>query len=94
MTDETTPTKTVKTQQSKPMSKSLKVLEALGRENGVTLDEITEITGWQPHSARGFLSNLRKKLKEAKENSQIAKYTRDGKTMYKLEAKEKENGQV
>lgn len=86
MTKETNTQTTPETQPSKPMSKSLKVLEALGRENGVTLDEITEITGWQPHSARGFLSNLRKKLKTKDEDTQIVKYTRDGKTMYKLEA--------
>jgi predicted transcriptional regulator len=79
---ETSPEKEI----SRPMSKSLAVLEALGREQGITIDEMTEMTGWQPHSARGFLSNLRKKLKAKGEDSQIVKYTRDGKTMYKLES--------
>ena len=74
---------------SKRMTKTLQVMEALGREEGASLDELTEMTGWQPHSTRGFLSNMRKKLKEKGEDSQIVKHTRDGKTMYKLEALEK-----
>ena len=74
---------------SKRMTKTLQVMEALGREEGVSLDELTKMTGWQPHSARGFLSNMRKKLKTTGEDSQIVKHTRDGKNMYKLEALEK-----
>lgn len=77
---------------SKRMTKTLQVMEALGREKGVTIDELTKMTGWQPHSARGLLSNMRKKLKEKGEDSQIVKYTRDGKTMYKLEAQETPKG--
>ena len=77
---------------SKRMTKTLQVMEALGREEGITLDELTKMTGWQPHSARGFLSNMRKKLKTTGEDSQIVKYTRDGKTMYKLEALKKPEG--
>ena len=78
---------------SERMNKTLQVMEALGRDNGVTIDELIKMTGWQPHSARGFLSNVRKKLKEKGEDSQIVKYTRDGKTMYKLEPLEKPEGQ-
>jgi len=75
------------------MNKTLQVMEALGRDDGVTIDELIEMTRWQHHSARGFLSNIRKKLKEKGEDSQIVKYTRDGKTMYKLEPLEKPEGQ-
>lgn len=71
------------------MNKTLQVMEALGRDDGVTIDELIQMTGWQPHSTRGFLSNMRKKLKEKGEDSQIVKYTSDGKTMYKLEALKK-----
>lgn len=78
---------------SERMNKTLQVMEALGRDDGVTIDELIEMTGWQPHSARGFLSNIRKKLKEKGEDSQIVKYTRDDKTMYKLETLEKPEGQ-
>lgn len=77
---------------SKRMTKTLQVMEALGREEGASLDELTKMTGWKAHSARGFLSNMRKKLKTTGEDSQIVKYTRDGKTMYKLEALEKPEG--
>jgi len=77
---------------SKRMTKTLQVMEALEREEGTSLDELTKMTGWQPHSARGFLSNMRKKLKEKGEDSQIVKHTRDGKAMYKLEALEKPEG--
>jgi hypothetical protein len=71
---------------SKAMSKALSVLELLSRDDGVTIQEICEATSWLPHTARAHLSTLRKKLKEKDEGAQIIKYTRDGKTMYKLEA--------
>lgn len=91
-------TKKTKEQTQKPlskrMSKTLQVMEALGRAEGVSLDELTKMTGWQPHSARGFLSNMRKKLKDTGEDSQIVKYTSDGKTIYKLEPLEKPESQT
>ena len=42
-------------------TKSASVQKLLARPKGATLAEITEATGWQPHSARAFLTGLRKK---------------------------------
>lgn len=37
------------------------VLILLRRESGATLTELTDATGWLPHSARAVLTGLRKK---------------------------------
>jgi hypothetical protein len=37
-------------------SKTAKILELLKRPGGVTAKELLKVTGWQPHSVRGFLS--------------------------------------
>ena len=37
-------------------SKTDQVLELLKRPGGVTAKELMKVTGWQPHSVRGFLS--------------------------------------
>ncbi len=37
------------------------VLALLRRTEGATLAQITETTGWQPHTVRGFLAGLKKK---------------------------------
>ena len=45
----------------KPPTKSDKVIALLSRARGAALDEICKATNWQPHSARAFLTGLRKK---------------------------------
>lgn len=42
-------------------SKPAILLEMLRRQDGATLDEMTERTGWQPHSVRAGMTGLRKK---------------------------------
>jgi hypothetical protein len=56
-----TPTKTArkgakKVRATREGSKTDRVLELLKRPGGVTAKELMKVTGWQPHSVRGFLS--------------------------------------
>ena len=37
-------------------SKTATILDMLKRKNGATLKELMKVSGWQPHSVRGFLS--------------------------------------
>jgi len=57
-------------------SKTATVQKMLRRAGGATLAEITTVTAWQPHSARAYLSGLRKKgevlIKEARRSGEIA----------------------
>ena len=43
------------------VTKQAQMIALLSREEGSTLAELQEVTGWQPHSVRGHLSNMRKK---------------------------------
>jgi len=45
----------------KPQTKSDNVIALLDRAKGASLDEICNETNWQSHSARAFLTGLRKK---------------------------------
>ena len=46
------------------VSKQNMVLAMLRRQNGASIADVIETTGWQPHSVRGFFSGaLKKRLK-------------------------------
>ncbi len=45
----------------KPGSKIATVIDLLRRKDGATLAELTEATGWLPHTTRAALTGLRKK---------------------------------
>ncbi|MCM1323397.1 MAG: DUF3489 domain-containing protein [Acetobacter sp.] len=46
------------------VNKTEKMLELLTRENGTTLEELVEATGWKANSVRGALYTYAKKHKE------------------------------
>ncbi|MBC7520351.1 MAG: DUF3489 domain-containing protein [Sandarakinorhabdus sp.] len=67
---------TTESADAKPLRKSVLVLKLLGRARGATLAELMELTGWQPHSTRAYLSRLRTKgmtvTREQRKSGEIA----------------------
>jgi hypothetical protein len=57
------------------------VIKLLARAKGATIDEIGAATDWQPHSARAFLTGLRKKGRVLARDKR-----RNGDTFYRLTA--------
>lgn len=66
--------------QSAAVTKSATVIAALSGKDGATLEDICNATSWQPHSARAFLSGLRKK------GHTVTKSRRDDMTCYHIDA--------
>ena len=66
---------------ARPVANSTVAKKLLARSRGATIAELQAATGWQPHSARAFLSSLRKSgrtlLKEERKS---------GETSYRLVA--------
>ncbi|RIV83150.1 DUF3489 domain-containing protein [Aurantiacibacter zhengii] len=60
MTDQTEPTASILKSRQGP-TKAFCVEKLLSRAKGASLAEIVETSGWQPHSARAFMTGLRKK---------------------------------
>jgi hypothetical protein len=46
---------------SAPKTKNQLVVDALSRDDGVTLDELSSLAGWLTHSTRSFMTGLKKK---------------------------------
>lgn len=44
-----------------PATKNQQVIGLLSREAGATLEEMSTLVGWQPHSTRSFMTGLKKK---------------------------------
>jgi hypothetical protein len=61
-------------------SKSAAVIALLGREQGATLADMIEATGWLPHTTRAALTGLRKK------GHALDKYKRGDQTCYRIAA--------
>ena len=55
------PIAVVNAQPPQAETKGAKILALIGREQGASLTELREATGWQAHSVRGFLSIAGKK---------------------------------
>ncbi|OWK27708.1 DUF3489 domain-containing protein [Sphingomonas mucosissima] len=58
-------------------TKAAKVIALLLRESGATLNDLTEATGWLPHTTRAALTGLRKKghvLEKGKQPSGLTCY--------------------
>ena len=64
---------------AKVPSKSDNIQKLLGRAKGASIAEITDATGWQPHSARAFLTGLRKK-----DITIVRESRKDGETAYRI----------
>ena len=47
--------------QKRPTGKLGRVLDAITAKRGASLDELVELTGWQPHTARAALTRLRQR---------------------------------
>jgi len=47
--------------QKRPTGKLGQVLNAVAATRGASLDELVELTGWQPHTARAALTRLRQR---------------------------------
>ena len=62
------------------VTKQAKVIDALCRPEGATIAEIMEMTGWQEHSVRGFISGAVKK----KLGLTVERITEDGRVSYRI----------
>lgn len=59
-----------------PATKNQQVIDLLLREGGATLEEMSTLAGWQPHSTRSFMTGLRKQgyVIESDKNDGVRRY--------------------
>lgn len=78
-----TKAKVTKPEGARDGSKTARILDLLKRPGGVTSKELMKVTGWLPHSVRGFLSGtVGKKMGLALTSAK----TEDGERAYCVEA--------
>jgi hypothetical protein len=46
---------------SEPKAKNQQVIDLLSSEDGATLEEMSTLASWHPHSTRSFMTGLKKK---------------------------------
>jgi DNA-binding IclR family transcriptional regulator len=52
---------TAQSAKPEPKTKNQQVIDLLSREGGATLEELSTLANWQPHSTRSFMTGLKKK---------------------------------
>lgn len=52
---------TTESAKSEPTTNNQQVIDLLSREGGATLEGMSTLAGWQPHSTRSFMTGLKKK---------------------------------
>jgi hypothetical protein len=64
-------------------TKTERIVALLKQPSGATLEAVMVLTGWQPHSVRGFISaQLSKRM-----GFRIKSFSRDGKRIYRIVSK-------
>ncbi len=70
------PPATAKPDKRKHLTKAATITRMLMRAKGASIAEIVEVTGWQPHSCRAFLTGVRKSgntvIKEQRSDRSLA----------------------
>ena len=60
------------------------IIKTLARKRGASILELSELTGWQPHSVRGFISGV---LRRKRRLSVARKVGKNGVSRYRIEMK-------
>lgn len=74
--------KIASTEAQRSNTKSAQIINLLQQRAGATLQSIMDLTGWQAHSVRGFLSAQLSK----KRGLSIESFTRNGQRVYRIRA--------
>lgn len=67
------------------LRRTLDIMRALMRDEGVTLDEMVEITGWTVATVHDYLGEIEKGWKTAHGMPMLVEHLRDGRSIYRLQ---------